>query len=475
MASSADLPTPPTSALAALWQLAGMPTEALGHLTLEGSEPAVPSSFAVGTAAQVSMAAAALAANEVWHARTGRRQNVRLDMLAAALECCAYFSVDGKIPEVWDKLSGLYPCGAMGTDGYVRVHANFAHHRDRALTVLGCPTGPDTERALVAAALTGWRAEDFEQACADAGAVVAALRTFDEWDRHPQGVAIAALPVISFERIGEAPPRELPPLGVHPRPLSGVRMLDLTRVLAGPVAGRTLAAHGADVMLVNSPNLPNIAAIADTSRGKLSAHLDLRTSAGREQLAALISDAHVFMQGYRPGALAALGFTPQSLSRLRPGFICVSLSAYGHEGPWAGRRGFDSLVQAATGLNRAEAEAFSSAAPKPLPMQILDYASGYLMALGAAAALVRQLREGGSWHVRVALATTGRWLRNLGRVADGSSVPAPQPASHAEPYVSGYGRLLALPHPVRMSETPPGWIRPSMPPGTHEPRWPTNE
>ncbi len=262
--------------------------------------------------------------------------------------------VDGKVPEIWDKLSGLYPCGPAVSEGYVRVHANFAHHRDRALAVLGCPPGAETERAAVEAALANWRAEDFEQEAADARSVVAALRTFEAWDRHPHGRALAEVPVVSFERIGDAPPLSLPPLGAHGRPLSGVRVLDLTRVLAGPVAGRTLAAHGADVMLVNSPNLPNIVAIADTSRGKLSTLLDLTKPVDRQRLAALAGDAHIFMQGYRPGALAAHGFTPEALAHMRPGIICVSLSAYGHSGPWAGRRGFDSLVQAATGFNLAQ-------------------------------------------------------------------------------------------------------------------------
>ncbi len=211
-----------------------------------------------------------------------------------------------------------------------------------------------------------------------------ALRTFAEWDAEPQGRALASLPLLAFERIGAAPAA---PLGAHARPLGGVRVLDLTRVIAGPVCGRTLAAHGADVLLVTAAHLPAIAPLViDTGRGKLSTAIDLRAPDGRERLAGLVRDADVVVQGYRPGGIAALGFGPAEAARLRPGIVYVSLSAYGHAGPWAGRRGFDSLVQTASGFNAAEAEAAGTPdRPKPLPCQILDHASGYLMAFGAIA------------------------------------------------------------------------------------------
>ena len=206
-------------------------------------------------------------------------------MRDAALECLGWFSIDSRTPDAWDKISGLYPCGADTTEpGWVRIHANFAHHRDGALRLLGLPADGTAEKADVERALRKWRAEDFAQAAADAGLVVSALRSFAEWDAHPQGAAIAALPVMTIEKIGEADPRPLPPLSATQKPLQGLRVLDLTRILAGPIAGRTLAAYGADVMLVNSPNLPNIESIIDTSRGKLSAHIDLETEAGRATL-----------------------------------------------------------------------------------------------------------------------------------------------------------------------------------------------
>lgn len=457
----------PRDALQSICATGNMPNEALPHADLTGADPVLPSSFAVGTAAQSTVAAAALAACELGHTRGQARQTVSVDMQHAALECSGWFSLDGRVPEPWDKFSGLYRCA----DGWARIHANFAHHRDGALRLLGlAPESAqrtDAERAMLA-----WKALEFEQAAADAGLVVAAFRSFDEWDKHPQGQAVAALPLMRFERIGDAPPRDLPALNADDRPLTGVRVLDLTRILAGPVCGRALAAYGADVMLVNSPHLPNIESIADTSRGKLSAHADLKTPDGRATLERLLVGAHVFVQGYRPGGLNALGFSPQAIAERRPGIVCLSLSAYGETGPWRERRGFDSLVQTATGFNHAEAEAAGSPDPKPLPMQILDYATGHLMAFAAAAALRRQALEGGSWHVRLSLAQTGHWIRNLGRVANGFAVARPDRAPYLETAKSGFGELVALRHSAQLSRTPTRWARPSMPPGTHPPVWP---
>ncbi len=457
----------PHEALQNIWAAGGLPDEALPHAVLTGNDPVLPSSFAVGTTAQSTVAAAALAACELGHARGQARQNVRVEMQHAALECSGWFSLDGRVPEVWDKFSGLYRCA----DGWVRIHANFAHHRDGALRLLGL--APDSaQRADAECALLAWKALDFERAAADVGLVVAAFRSFDEWDKHPHGRAVAALPLMRFERIGDAPPRGLPALHADDRPLTGVRVLDLTRILAGPVCGRALAAYGADVMLVNSPHLPNIASIADTSRGKLSAHIDLQTQDGRAALERLVTDAHVFVQGYHPGGLDARGFSPQVIAERRPGIVCVSLSAYGETGPWRERRGFDSLVQTATGFNHAEAEAAGSSDPKPLPMQILDYATGHLMAFAAAVALRRQALEGGSWHVRLSLAQTGHWIRSLGRVANGFAIARPDRAPYLETAASGFGELVALRHSAQFERTPTRWAHPSMPPGTHPPFWP---
>jgi crotonobetainyl-CoA:carnitine CoA-transferase CaiB-like acyl-CoA transferase len=251
-------------------------------------------------------------------------------------------------------------------------------------------------------------------------------------------------------------------------------VLELTHVIAGPVSGRVLAGHGADVLLVTAAHRPSmLPLVIDTGRGKLSTQIDLRQPDGQETLAALVREADVFIQGYRPGAVAAHGFGPEELARLRPGIVYASLSAYGHDGPWAPRRGFDSLVQTASGLNLAEAEAFGSSEPRPLPAQALDHATGYILAFAIMAALKRRAEQGGSWHVRVSLAQTGHWLRQLGRI-DGMHCRDPgfddvRDRLHETP--SGFGLLTAVRHAAEMSETPPHWARSSVPPGTHAPTW----
>lgn len=387
-------------------------------------------------------------------------------MLHAALECTGWFSLDGRVPELWDKFSGLYRCA----DGWVRVHANFAHHREGALKLMGL-NAATAERADAERAMLAWRAQDFESACAEAGLVATALRRFDEWDATDQGKAVAAQPLFTIDCIGDAQPLRLPPLPEGARPLEGVRVLDFTRILAGPVGGRALAAYGADVMLVNSPKLPNIEAIAETSRGKRSAHADLHTEEGRAVLRNLLSGAHVFIQGYRPGGLQRLGFGPREAVAQRPGLVYVSLSAYGAQGPWAPRRGFDSLLQTAMGFNHAEGEAAGDGKPRALPMQILDQATGYLIAMGAAAALWRQQREGGSWHVQVSLAQTANWLRSLGRVEGGVLTGKPDLKPFLERSASGFGDLLAIRHSAQLARTPAGYARPSVAPGTSFPCW----
>ncbi len=392
----------PAQVLRDLWLGAGGDEEALANVALTGADPALPSSFRVGTAAQAAIAAAGLAAAEVWRQRAGRSQGVAVDMRHAAVEFRSerYARIDGKPPgPAWDKIAGVY---ATRDGRKVRLHTNFPHHRDRVLKLLGC----SYERDAVQAALMKWDAEALETAAAEAKAIATMLRSPEEWAAHPQGKAVASLPLFEIVKIGEAPARRLP-AGAE-RPLAGIRVLDLTRVIAGPVCGRTLAAHGADVMRITAPHLPGLPDLdIDMGRGKLSAALDVRAAEDCERLAALMRESHVFVQGYRPGGLAALGFAPEALAEMRPGIVAVSLSAYGHAGPWAGRRGFDSQVQNASGINVAEAEAAGVPPPRELPCQALDHASGYLMAFGAMMALLRKAREGGSWHVRVSLAQTG--------------------------------------------------------------------
>lgn len=469
--------TPPLAAVQQLWAEVGLPPDALPPLVLTGAEPALPSAFACGTAAQ-SLLAACGAAAAALHARaTGRHQTVSVDMRHAVAEFRSERLLridDGPPPELWDPLAGAY----RTADGWVRVHTNFAHHRDALTRLLDCPP----ERSAVAAAIARWSAGALERAGADGGAIIAALRTLPAWDGHPQGQAVAREPLIALERIGDAPPVPLPMgqsrEGLYQlaglRPLAGLRVLDLTRIIAGPVAGRVLAAHGAEVLRLIAPNLPTLPALdLDTGRGKRSAHLNLRSADGARTLRNLVRGADVLVQAYRPGALAGLGFAATDTAALRPGLIHVSLAAYGHSGPWANRRGFDSIVQTASGLNAAEAEAAGQDSPRALPAQVLDHGAGCLMALGTLAALWRRAREGGSWHVRVSLARTALWLRSLGTVPEGPAAPDLQAGDVADLMETTHGpagRITAVRPAAILSDTPAVLGPPSLF-GHHPPVW----
>jgi hypothetical protein len=456
-------------AVASLWRLAGGDEAALAHVRLSGSDPVLPSSFRIGAAAQASIAAVGLAAAELHHRAGAARQTVSVDMRHAAVEFRSeqYLTIDGGAPASFgDPLFGAY---RTGDGGWVRLHMNFPHHRDNVLKLLGCAPS----RPAIEAALQGWHAIPFETEAYQNGCVVAAMRTPAEWASHPQAAAPAAMPVVQIDKIGAAPPR---PLRNGARPLSGLRVLDLTRIIAGPVAGRALAAHGADVMRISAPHLPFIDWLAkDTGRGKLSAFADLSAPDGAAALRRLIADADIFLQAYRPGSLAHRGFGPEDVAALNPGIIYGSLSAYGDAGPWANRRGFDSLVQTATGFNVAEAQAAGIEGPKELPCQALDHASGYLLAFGVLMARMRQAQEGGSFLVRVSLAATGRWIWNLGRVDNGFVTPLPgrdDVADLLEESRSPFGLMRGIRHAAHMSATPAHWTRPAVPLGAHPPVWP---
>ena len=436
---------------------------------ITGKDPVLPTHFLLGTAASAALTAVGLAAADIWALRTGKRQKVTVDTRAAsiALRSERYLRIgDGEASDLWSEISGVYKT----KDGrWIQLHCNFPHHAAGTLKVLGCAE----TKAAVTEAVASWNGEDLETALASKGMCARMLRSPEEWAAHEQGKAIAQLPLMEIVKIGDCAPQPLP---AGDKPLSGIRGLDLTRVLAGPVSGRLLAGFGADIMRIAGPHLPFAQPlVVDTGFGKLTAHLDLREKADRDTLMALAREADVFTQAYRPGAIAGRGFTPEVLAEARPGIVCVNLCAYSHAGPWRELRGFDSLVQTASGISYEGGE---GKGPGPLPAQALDHITGYLAAFGTMVALSRRMRDGGSWLVRLSLAQTGHWINGLGRhgtLADARKLPDPTLDDIRDLTMqtdSPFGRLTHLKPPIGLSETPMGWSRPPVPLGTHAPVWP---
>lgn len=460
--------TTPRGALEQIWTVAEGDPAALERVTLTGDDPMLPTDVKIGTAAAAVIAATGLAASEIWCLRTGRAQSVAVDMRAAvaAFRSERYLRVNGgPASDGRSPLFGFYPTG----DGrWIQIHANMPHHHAGHVRFLGC----EETRESMAAAVARWKAQDLEDALNAAGLPAGLVRERGEWLAHPHARAVAELPLLEIIRIGESAPE---PFGGGDRPLSGVRVLDLTRVIAGPEGGRMLASHGADVLLVTSPHLPNLPShVIDFGLGKRSASLDLRRAADADRLQALITRADVFAQSYRPGALARLGFAAEEVARLRPGIVYVTLSAYGHAGPWRERRGFETLIQSVSGLAHEQGFGGGLGRPLHLPAQVVDHATGYLAALGALAALARRAREGGSYLVRVSLVQTGRWVDSLGRVAGRHVVD--QAAADVGDLLatceSPFGQLTHVTPAARLSETKAFWARPPVPAGTHEAVWP---
>ena len=452
-----------------LWSRAGCEPAVLERVTLTGEDPILPTDFKIGTAASAVIAASALAATEIWRLRTGRGQSVAVDLRAAvaAFRSERYLRAESQ-PSLHDRdpVFGFYEA----SDGrWIQIHSNLPHHRAGALKLLGC----EGTREAVAAAVAKWTAGDLEDAFAAAGLPTGMVRSGAEWRAHPQGQAVASLPLFEIIKIGEAPP-ELSP-GAGPRALGGLRVLDFTRVIAGPVCGRTLAAYGADVLLVSAKHLPNLPGLViDTGLGKLSTSLDVRQAGDADRLRSLVRDCDVFCQSYRPGALARLGLGPEDLARLRPGIVYVTLSAFGHAGPWHDRRGFETIIQSVSGMAHEQGMAAGAEGPRHLPAQVVDHGTGYLAAFGALVALARRAREGGSYLVRVSLAQTGRWVDGLGRVEGRATRELTLEAVQdlLEDMDSPFGRLRHVRPAARLSETPAFWSRPVVPLGTHPAAWP---
>jgi crotonobetainyl-CoA:carnitine CoA-transferase CaiB-like acyl-CoA transferase len=466
--------TKPNEALRTILPIAGWSDGEAAVTFTGGEDPVLPTPFRIGTAGAATIAASGLAAAALWQARTGRRQQVTVDLrqAAASLRSGHYMKLaDAKVSTARNTIMGVYPT----KDGrWSYLHCNFPNHRAAALSVLGVAE----DRDAVTRAVATWNAADLEEAIIAAKGAGGMARAQSEWAKHPQAAAVAALPLMEIMRIGDSPPEPLPP---GDRPLSGIRVLDLTRVLAGPTCARTLAEHGADVLKITAAHLPNLGYQEwDTGHGKLSAELDMRRPENVEILRGLARTADVFSQGYRPGTLAGRGLSPEELAALRPGLVYVSLSAFGHAGPWATRRGFDTVVQTVSGITIRQAECFPGKTPGPqfYPVSAIDYCTGYLMAFGAMVALARRAREGGSYLVRISLAQVGKFIVDLGEVPAAAlrGVAAEFPADDVERWSTvsktPSGELRHLKPAVQLSETPAYWARPSVPLGYHPPAWP---
>ena len=438
-------------------------------------DPILQTPFRIGETAATSLAAVGLAVSDIWKLRTGRSQKIAVDVrrATASMRSSRYMTMDGKsIAAERHPLMGVYPA-RNGRWSY--LHCNFPNHRKVALSVLGVE---EEDNDAVRKAVSRWDALELEEAIIAAGGAGGMVRSMDEWAQHPQAAAIASLPLLEIIKIGDSPPEPLPD---GDRPLSGIRVLDLTRVLAGPTCARTLAEHGADVLKITAPHLASIGSQEfDTGHGKLSAHLDLREKTDLDTLRDLISDTDVFSQGYRPGTLARRGLSPEDLAKLRPGIVYISLSAFGRKGPWAERRGFDTVVQTVSGITARQGELFPGAEPGPqfYPVSAIDYLTGYLTAFGALLALARRVTEGGSWLVSISLAQTGRWLVSQGQVPEDALQYVPEDFTPEE--IADWstfsdlsiGRVSHLAPALQMSETQPYWSRPAVPLGHHRPVWP---
>jgi crotonobetainyl-CoA:carnitine CoA-transferase CaiB-like acyl-CoA transferase len=470
-----EMTTMPHDALRSILPSTGLSAGQADAVTFTGgTDPILPTPFRIGEAGAATLAATGLAAADLWQHRTGRTQTVAVDVrqATASLRSGHYMELgDGHVSAGRNPIMGVYPA-KNGRWSY--IHANFPNHRAAALKVLGC----EENRESVARAVATWNALDLEEAIIAAKGAGGMVRSRTEWADHPQAAAIAALPLMEIIRIGDSDPEPLP---AGTRPLSGMRVVDITRVLAGPTCARTLAEHGADVMKISAEHLPNLGYQEfDTGHGKLSARLDLREQRNVDTLRDLVRQADVFSQGYRPGTLGARGLSPEELTAIRPGLVYVSLCAFGHTGPWASRRGFDTVVQTVSGITTRQAEAVPAEAPGPqfYPVSAIDYCTGYLMATGAMIALKRRAEQGGSWLVRISLAQVGKWIVDLGEVPVEALDGVPEEFTREELdrwsmiTDTPSGPLRHLKPVVQLSETPPFWARPSVPLGYHQPVWP---
>ena len=444
---------------------ARLPRPASGGIEITGTDPALASRYPAAEAAACALALAANSAARLHEQRGGPPQDVRVSVEAAAQTLLGFFFLrsdrDLDLARQITPLTDLY---ADARGRFIHLHGGFPHLAQGILDILD--SAP--ERGAIARAVHQRDAFELEEEIAEKGFCAGVVRGHEEWASHPQGLAMGTQPAVEILKIGEAEPRPLPPLGAQP--LAGLRVLDLTRVLAGPTCARTLADHGADVLRVGAPHLPSVEPfVIETGRGKRNAFLDLRKPEDARELGVLSTGADVFCQGYRAGSLEKRGFGAEQLAEQSPGLIYVSINCYGHLGPWRARAGWEQLAQSVSGIAQGEGGAES---PRLIPAAATDYTTGYLAAYGVMEALRRRAREGGTWHVRASLVQTAMWFTRLG---DGLDPEAARGLGDAESRLmesdTHWGKLRSLGPVVEMSATRPGSGIPPSPLGTHPPRW----
>ncbi|AZZ77904.1 acyl-CoA transferase [Pseudomonas sp. RU47] len=423
---------------------------------------ALPSAFAVTELACASMAAAGQAVSQLIEQQTGHLPDVAVDRRLASLWFSTSIRPLGwQVPPLWDPIAGDYAT----QDGWIRLHTNAPHHRAAAERVLGACA----DRAAMAAKVAQWTSTDLEQAVVDAKGCAAEMRSWAQWQKHPQGLAVNAEPLVHFI---DSPDEHTPAWqGSVAQPLAGLKVLDLTRVLAGPTASRFLAGLGADVLRIDSPTWNEPGVVPEMTLGKRCARLNLHDSADRAVFESLLKDADILLHGYRADALENLGFGVERRRQLASGLIDVGLNAYGWSGPWQNRRGFDSLVQMSSGIAEAGQQWMQANKPTPLPVQALDHATGYLMAASALRLLTERLntRRGGS--TRLSLARTAKLL-----IEHGSGITEALRAEDEQDQgllveQTPWGPAHRLQVPVKISGTPIQWALPATELGSHHPQW----
>ena len=423
---------------------------------------ALPSAFAVTELACASIAAAGQAASELLHQQTGRRPELEVDRrLASFWFATSIRPIGWSVPPLWDPVAGDYAT----RDGWIRLHTNAPHHRAAAERVLGACA----DRAAMADKVAQWAKSELEQAVVDAGGCAAEMRSWDQWQVHPQGQAVNAEPLVLF---ANHPSQSYKPwTGSVVRPLAGIKVLDLTRVLAGPIASRFLAGLGADVLRIDPPTWNEPGVVPEVTLGKRCARLDLNDKSDRGVFESLLKDADILLHGYRADALERLGLGTNQRRSLTPDLIDVCLNAYGWSGPWQNRRGFDSLVQMSSGIAEAGMRWKSADKPTPLPVQALDHATGYLMAASAIRLLAQRLSDGTGGSARLSLARTAKLLIERGPGPDESLRGEDQQDLGMLVEQTSWGSAHRLQVPVKIIGTPLQWTLPATELGSHPAQW----